>query len=72
MLGLSPAKHVLSPSATLRIDSVEGTQRREGKMFCHFDLREKSFLDPSHLLGMTVLACHLASWRVGASKFLLR
>jgi hypothetical protein len=21
--------------------------------FCHFDQREKSFLDPSHLLGMT-------------------
>jgi hypothetical protein len=66
MLGLSPAKHVLSPSATLRIDSVEGTQRREGKMFCHFDLREKSFLDPSHLLGMTGYRLSLdvlATWR---------
>jgi hypothetical protein len=50
MLGLSPAK----------------TQRREGKMFCHFDLREKSFLDPSHLLGMTGYRLSLdvlATWR---------
>ncbi|MGH7888756.1 MAG: hypothetical protein ACREPG_12905, partial [Candidatus Binatia bacterium] len=35
--GISPAK----------------AQRREGKTNRHFERREKSFLDPSHSLGMT-------------------
>ena len=43
-------------------------QRRKEKTHCHFDpfgqaqgkLREKSFSDPSHSLGMTGLARHLA------------
>jgi hypothetical protein len=41
--------------------------------FCHFDRREKSFLDLSHSLGMTGLARHvafLASWRESL-RFLL-
>ena len=29
--------------------------RAQRKMICHFDRREKSFLDPSHSLGMTAL-----------------
>ena len=29
------------------------TQRRQVRIRCHFDRREKSFLDPSHSLGMT-------------------
>ena len=48
-LGISrakAAKHVLS--------NVEGAAP------CHFDRREKSFLDPSHSLGMTGLSRHLA------------
>jgi hypothetical protein len=28
---------------------------------CHFDRREKSFLDPSHSFGMTALARHLGA-----------
>src|SRR3970040_2725355 len=31
------------------------TPSSERKTLCHFDRREKSFLDPSHLLGMTDL-----------------
>jgi len=31
------------------------TLSSEGKTPCHFDRREKSFLDPSHSLGMTGL-----------------
>jgi hypothetical protein len=67
-LGVSLAKHVLS--------EVEGTPRpqRSEKTGCHFDpfdkaqdkLREKSFLDPSHSLGMTRLGvslCDFAPWR---------
>ena len=30
------------------------TPRAQNKTRCHFDQREKSFLDPSHSLGMTV------------------
>ena len=41
------AKHALS--------RVEGTPRTQRKILCHFDRREKSFLDPSHPLGMTAL-----------------
>jgi hypothetical protein len=41
------AKHVLS--------KVEGTPSTQRKIPCHFDRREKSFLDPSHSLGMTAL-----------------
>ena len=44
------AKHVLS--------QVEGAAR------CHFDRREKSFLDPSHSLGMTDFgSVTLRAWR---------
>jgi hypothetical protein len=41
------------------------SQRRKGRKGknCHFDRREKSFLDPSYPLGMTGTARHLASWR---------
>src|SRR6266478_509860 len=39
--------------------------QRDG--LCHFDRREKSFLDHSHSLGMTNLARHLAGFAVGAS-----
>ena len=42
------AKHVLS--------KVEGTPRAQRNALCHFDRREKSFLDPSHLLVMMGLA----------------
>jgi hypothetical protein len=35
-------------------------KRRKDKAYCHFDQREKSFSDPSHSLGMTGLARHLA------------
>ena len=41
------AKHVLS--------KVEGTPSTQRKECCHFDQREKSFLDSSHSLGMTGL-----------------
>src|SRR3970040_475262 len=37
-LGVSPAKHALS--------DVEGTQRPQRKDQCHFERREKSYLDP--------------------------
>ena len=30
-------------------------QNSQRDVLCHFDQREKSFLDPSHSLGMTVL-----------------
>src|SRR5262249_341263 len=49
-------------------------QRRKGreeKSHCHFDRREKSFSDPSHSLGMTCLARHLAflaSWRENRAR----
>src|SRR5687768_11269475 len=46
-LGISPAK----------------AQRPQRKTDCHFDQREKSFLDPSHSPGMT---------RPGGSNFRLR
>ena len=36
--------------------------RRKGDASCHFDRREKSFLDPSHSLGMTGRG-HV-SWRL--------
>jgi hypothetical protein len=40
------------------------SQRRKGRSAkgrkCHFDRREKSFLDPSYPLGMTGSARHLA------------
>ena len=36
-----------SPSAKLRINSADGTPRTPSDALCHFDRREKSFLDPS-------------------------
>src|SRR4029453_3815438 len=35
-------------------------QNSQRKVLCHFDQREKSFLDPSHSLGVTVLVRYLA------------
>ena len=52
------AKHVLS--------AVEGAVR------CHFERREKSFLDPSLLLGMTGHARHLAPLRLGGRNIRIR
>jgi hypothetical protein len=55
--------------------TARNISRQDAKeAYCHFDpfgraqgkLREKSFLDPSHSLGMTGLARHLAflaPWR---------
>jgi len=37
------------------LSEVEGTPRTQRKILRHFDRREKSFLDPSHSLGMTAL-----------------
>ena len=48
---------------------VEGTPRNA---LCHFDRREKSFLDPSHLLRMTGLSPSLGALRVFARGFFLR
>jgi len=44
------------------LGKAEGTPRIKCDMSCHFDRREKSFLDPSHSLGMTASACHLANF----------
>src|SRR3970282_645830 len=42
---------------------------RQGKTNCHFDRREKSFLDPSHSLGMTDGGpSPLRAWRLGGRK----
>jgi hypothetical protein len=50
------------------------SQRRKGRKGknCHFDRREKSFLDPSYPLGMTGTARHLASWRLGEMNIRIR
>src|SRR5712692_9601959 len=37
------------------------TPSTQRKTLCHFDQREKSFLDLSHSLGMTALARHLGA-----------
>src|SRR5919106_6386947 len=37
---------------------------------CHFDRREKSFLDPSHSLGMTAIGPSLCALGVLADKFI--
>jgi hypothetical protein len=44
--------------------------RAQRKMICHFDRREKSFLDPSHSLGMTALGP--SPWRLCVPSTLLR
>jgi hypothetical protein len=59
-----PAKHVLS--------KVEGTLSAQRKTFCHFDRREKSFLDPSQTLGMTGLGPSLGVLCVFARVVLFR
>jgi hypothetical protein len=46
-------KNVSLPRPVL--SEAEGTARAQGTALCHFDRREKSFLDPSHSLGMTGL-----------------
>ena len=55
------------PSAAGAATKIRNVSRKGAKAakkaYCHFDRREKSFLDPSHLLGMAGLARHLASWR---------
>ena len=50
----------------IKLEISRQTRKCAKKAYCHFDRREKSFLDPSHSLGMTGLARHLAflaSWR---------
>src|SRR3989304_1346289 len=40
---------------------------------CHFERREKSFLDPSHSLGMTGLGpVPWRAWHLGASNIRIR
>ena len=43
-------------SKPIFLSSIHQNSQRE--VLCHFDQREKSFLDPSHSLGMTVLVRH--------------
>src|SRR4029434_4993532 len=40
------------------LSSIHQNSQRE--VLCHFNQREKSFLDPSHSLGVTVLVRYLA------------
>jgi hypothetical protein len=58
-------KHFLTTKRTKRQIATKGRNRRESDSrkaakgtkgeHCHFERREKSFLDPSHSLGMTRL-----------------
>jgi len=52
------------------VTESRNTSRKGAKAArCHFERREKSFLDPSHMLGMTDSGpVTWRSWRLGASK----
>ena len=56
------------PSAAGAATKIRNVSRKGAKAakkaYCHFDRREKSFLDPSHSLGITGLARPLAPVRL--------
>ena len=49
-----PVPHTMRHASSKKINRAK-TPSTQSKIPCHFDRREKSFLDPSHSLGMTSL-----------------
>jgi hypothetical protein len=65
-------KAVVNPSAAEPQPKVGITRAKAQRPRCHFDRREKSFSDPSHLLGMTGVAPSLGVLGVLAGENGLR